>query len=251
MEVCPDLDDSVLLLCFDVPQKHKGILCLINQPAFEVFLCSTAQSLLSFYRDLLRLIISDNIPSQRQQRQNQKQLIMYTEYRALSCCFSVFKGAWFGFMLTKCFYWTSTSVFLAQAHLVFWWLVVNLTALKWEESHSKGCVTADYQDLWLPACSDQKCKAPGTVMLCANSTLRDVLVSSNMIYIVHTSSRKKSFTVFIIIHTQACVVLDVTNGQQPPTHTSFVVCHCISQALQFTLLLKSLTCLHYSLSECT
>lgn len=34
------------------------------------------------------------------------------------------------------------------AYLVFWWLAINLTTLKWQGRLSEGRVTADCQVLW-------------------------------------------------------------------------------------------------------
>lgn len=72
--------------------------------------------------------------------------------------------------------------FFLRPILCFLWFTVNLTTLQMEERPSKGCVTANYQDLWLPARSDQESVTQGELLWLHHELIRRKKNSFGMTY---------------------------------------------------------------------
>lgn len=48
---------------------------------------------------------------------------------------------------------------------LFRWVTINFTKVEVQERRGKGCAAADYQDLWLQACSTREHMTQGVIML--------------------------------------------------------------------------------------
>lgn len=48
---------------------------------------------------------------------------------------------------------------------LFRWVTINFTKVEIQERRGKGCAAADYQDLWLQACSTQEHMTQGVITL--------------------------------------------------------------------------------------
>lgn len=48
---------------------------------------------------------------------------------------------------------------------LFQWVTINFTKVEVRERRGKGCAAADYQDLWLRACSTREHMTRGVIML--------------------------------------------------------------------------------------
>lgn len=47
---------------------------------------------------------------------------------------------------------------------LFRWVTINFTEVEVKERQGKGCAAADYQDLWLQACSTREHMTQGVIM---------------------------------------------------------------------------------------